>query len=403
MGTRSAGGCRSGADPLVLRGEEDRSGHGYRPASVSRPRREPHVCGTPRRGHRRQRERGSRTAGRVVERRVSGHRDLSAAAGRHRDPIPWPSLAQCRSDRRRLSAAASRGDGRGGRCGAPGLGFPAVAPAGLPWAALGVGGTAGWAPRGPGRGSSAPRAHVVGGGLLPRTTPGPSDGGYPTRRRATSPYSRHKAAAERLLDEVEGNHPPLLTVARLRPGIIGQRAAGSALLRYAVPGLLPDRAAPAHSPASPGSAVSRCRSCTPTTWRTPSLRVLDRSAAGAFNLATSPAVTVETIAAALGARSHPRASRGPPEPGCRGLAGPCRRLDPGWIDLAYAVPLLDTTRAETELGWQPRRTAVEVIAEVVLGMTTPAGAASPVLRLRSIRDSVRAALTQGPVHRRRRP
>ena len=64
---------------------------------------------------------------------------------------------------------------------------------------------------------------------------------YPTAGVPRSPYSRHKAAAERLLDEFEQT-TPAVTVTRLRPGIVGRRSSGSALLRYAVPGLIPAKA-----------------------------------------------------------------------------------------------------------------------------------------------------------------
>src|SRR4051812_16885522 len=75
------------------------------------------------------------------------------------------------------------------------------------------------------------------GAYSPRTGSTPVDEQHPTNGVPSSPYSSHKVAAERLLDSVAADHPGLV-VTRLRPGIIGQRAAGSALLRYGVPGLL---------------------------------------------------------------------------------------------------------------------------------------------------------------------
>ena len=46
-------------------------------------------------------------------------------------------------------------------------------------------------------------------------------------------YSRHRVAAARLLDRLETDAPEVV-VTRMRPGIVGQRNAGSALLRYAL-------------------------------------------------------------------------------------------------------------------------------------------------------------------------
>ncbi len=80
-----------------------------------------------------------------------------------------------------------------------------------------------------------------------------------------------------------------------------------------------------------------------------------------------------------------------------------QQLDPGWIDLAYAVPLMDSGRAERELGWHPAHTGADVLAEVVQGMRTSASSASPVLRRRRVRDNVVSAFVDGPVHRRSRP
>lgn len=66
----------------------------------------------------------------------------------------------------------------------------------------------------------------------------PVDESWPTDGVPTSMYSRHKAEAERLLDRlVSERSGPVVT--RLRPGIVGQGSAGSALLRYGLPGLVP--------------------------------------------------------------------------------------------------------------------------------------------------------------------
>ena len=79
------------------------------------------------------------------------------------------------------------------------------------------------------------------------------------------------------------------------------------------------------------------------------------------------------------------------------------QVDPGWVDLAYSVPLLDTSRAERELDWHPAHSEVEVLDEMVAGMLTAASAPSPVLRPRRVLDNLRSALRDGPVHRRARP
>ena len=140
-----------------------------------------------------------------------------------------------------------------------------------------------------------------------------------------SPYSQHKAAAERLLDAHRARPSPSLSITRIRPGIIGQRDSRerTAALRRPRRGALD--ACCSRVPVLPlDRGPARCRWCTRTTWPTRSQRVLDRSGRRVpFNLAADPPVTDETRSpSVLGARPvHvPRASRA-----CsrgRGLARP---------------------------------------------------------------------------------
>src|SRR4051794_2092884 len=73
-------------------------------------------------------------------------------------------------------------------------------------------------------------------------SPGPKDRrvdeSWPTDGIESSFYSRHKAAAERALDDVEARHPEL-RVARLRPGLIFQRTAAQEIRRLFAGPLLP--------------------------------------------------------------------------------------------------------------------------------------------------------------------
>ena len=78
-------------------------------------------------------------------------------------------------------------------------------------------------------------------------------------------------------------------------------------------------------------------------------------------------------------------------------------MDPGWLDLGFAVPLLDTTRARTELGWAPTVDACEALREAVEGMRDEAGTASPVLRPRSMLSQLGKLITSGPITRRHLP
>jgi UDP-glucose 4-epimerase len=80
-----------------------------------------------------------------------------------------------------------------------------------------------------------------------------------------------------------------------------------------------------------------------------------------------------------------------------------QQVDPGWLDLGFASPLLDSTRASRELGWSPSVDGVSVFREIVAGMRDSASDDTPVLRRRSVVGSLRDAVRRGPVSARHRP
>ena len=247
--------------------------------------------------------------------------------------------------------------------------------------------------------------HLVHMSSVGAYSPGPDrpvDESWPTEGIESLPYSRHKVAAERILDEHERDHPDGTAVARMRPGLIVQRAAGSALLRYGVPPYVP-AALLRHVPLLPldrGLAVPLLHS---DDVADAIARVLERRATGAFNLAADPPITRDVIAAVLRAPAFHL-----PGAVLRGAAAltwqlRLQPLDPGWLDLAFAVPLLDTGRARRELDWTPRVPADEALREVIAGMADRAATASPALRPRSARAELAAVARRHPVDTRRLP
>jgi len=239
------------------------------------------------------------------------------------------------------------------------------------------------------------------GAYSPKTSNAPVDENYPTEGVPRSPYSKHKAAAERLLDTFEQT-TPAVTVTRLRPGIVGCRSSGSALLRYGVPGLVPARVLE-HIPVLPFDPSIRIPMVHTEDVVSAIALALESRAPGAFNLAAPQDVTAHDIAAALGARLIPVPARALRFGVSAGWHARLLQLDPGWIDLAKRVPLLDTGRAHAELGWSPTCTGPEVLREVITGMADAAYGDSPVLRSRTVADQVGRAFRQGPVAHRREP
>ncbi|MEV6283889.1 NAD-dependent epimerase/dehydratase family protein [Kribbella sp. NPDC051770] len=244
-------------------------------------------------------------------------------------------------------------------------------------------------------------AHVVHvssvGAYSPKRDDRAVDESWPVDGVPTSSYSRHKAAVERLLDGYDG--PP---VARLRPGIAGQASAGSALLRYGLPVVVPAKMVGA-LPALPMPAGLTIAMVHADDLADAIVRVLERRAEGAFNLAAPTPVTAPMIAEVLGARwvdTPAGLARGALALSWHARLQP---LAPGWFDLACGVPALDSSRAVDELGWSPKTDAVSVLRELVEGMSRAGAGDTAVLRERSVRSELADLFRHGPVSHRVRP
>lgn len=223
---------------------------------------------------------------------------------------------------------------------------------------------------------------------------------WPTGGIPSSWYSRHKVAAERMLDHLDDDRSTVVT--RIRPGIVGQRSNGSSLLRYTVPavvpalalGLVPVLPLDRHLAVSMVHADDLAEAVA---------AVLRHRSGGAFNLAAPTPVTAQSIAEALGARLvHVPSSVLRP---AMALAWRARlqAVDPGWLDMGMALPTLDATRARVELGWAPRVDGPQVMAELLSGMRSAAAGPTPIMRPRSVPGAVADAVRRRPAALRRVP
>ncbi|GAA2128653.1 NAD-dependent epimerase/dehydratase family protein [Nocardioides bigeumensis] len=224
---------------------------------------------------------------------------------------------------------------------------------------------------------------------------------WPTEGVPSLAYSRAKAEVERLLDEYDGRGGGMV-VTRLRPGLVLQRDAASSLLRYGLPGYLPRRLVSA-LPVLPLDASLRIQVVHADDVADAIVRALEQRVSGAFNLAAEPVIGRQGLAAALEARPLPM-----PRAVLRAVIGATwharlHALDPGWIDLAFDTPLMDTTRARTELGWDPRVSATDALDELVRGMRDGANTLSPVLRSRRVVDRLSRLVRSGGIGSRRLP
>jgi nucleoside-diphosphate-sugar epimerase len=215
-------------------------------------------------------------------------------------------------------------------------------------------------------------------------SPGPKDRrvdeSWPTDGIPTSFYSRHKAEVERLLDRFEREHPRVRAV-RLRPGLIFQREAASEIRRFFAGPFLPSplvrRGLIPVVPSTPRLKVQALHARdVAEAYR---LAVRSEDARGAFNVAAEPVLDPPALGRLLGARPVPV-----PEAVLRAGAALTWRLrlqptPPGWVDLALGVPLMDTTRARSELGWAPSVDAGDALLELLEGLRRRDGMDTPPL------------------------
>ncbi|MCK0116463.1 NAD-dependent epimerase/dehydratase family protein [Isoptericola sp. S6320L] len=205
--------------------------------------------------------------------------------------------------------------------------------------------------------------------------------GWPATGIPTSHYSVDKAAQERVLDELEHDHPQV-AVARLRTALVFQGDAGHEITRYFVGGLLPVSLLRDHRlPVLPLPAGLRVQAVHADDAADAYLRVVRERATGAFNVAAHDVLRAPDLAAIA---DHRRFVELPPQTVRTAVslayAAHAVPADPGWIDMALGVPVMDTTRATTELGWEPRRTAAQAVDEVLRGMAEGHGLGSAPMR-----------------------
>lgn len=227
----------------------------------------------------------------------------------------------------------------------------------------------------------------------------PVDESWPTAGVETSVYSQDKVAAERAIAaHVAAGAAPAVTV--LRPGLIGQYQAGNQLLHYILPDWVPTRAlrfAPL--------VVLDKKLCIPAVHADDTAEAialaLGHRRSRVYNVASDVPATAGDVLAGLGAYGIDV-----PAGALRAVADTTWRLhlqpvDAGWVDLAYATPLVTAARIREELGWEARRSGPAVVRELVDGMVHRAGTGSAVLAHRSVRERLGTAIRRGSVGVRR--
>ncbi|MEU0597033.1 SDR family oxidoreductase [Streptomyces sp. NPDC006393] len=203
-------------------------------------------------------------------------------------------------------------------------------------------------------------------------SPGPKDHAvdesWPTHGWPDAAYTREKAYLERALDTFERDHPDVRVV-RMRPAFLFKAESASEQRRIFSGRLLPGPLArPELLPFLPDIPGLRVQALHTDDGAEAYRLALRHDVRGAFNLAADPPLDAEVLGELLGTRPVrlPRAAARSAIAAAWGLH--LLPASPQLFDAVLRLPLMDCTRAHTELGWRPERTATEVIQEFLQGL-----------------------------------
>jgi UDP-glucose 4-epimerase len=214
-------------------------------------------------------------------------------------------------------------------------------------------------------------------------SPGPKDRlvdeAWPTDGIASSFYSRHKSAVERQLDRLEREHPEIRIV-RLRPGLIFKREAATEIRRYFAGPFLPGSLLrPELIPIVPDVPRLRFQAVHSLDVGQAYRLALMSDQRGAFNIAADPIIGPPELAEMLRARRVRVPARALRAAAAATFALRLQPTEPGWVDMALGVPLMDTTRARAELGWAPAHSSTGALADLLGGLRDGADLDTPPL------------------------
>jgi nucleoside-diphosphate-sugar epimerase len=208
----------------------------------------------------------------------------------------------------------------------------------------------------------------------------PVDESWPTHAMPTAGYGREKSYVERLLDIFERDHPDVRVV-RLRPGFIFKRSSAAEQRRLFAGPFLPNwLVRPGVIPVVPDLPGMRFQALHASdAGEAYRLAITSSSARGAYNVAADPVIDAATLGELLGARPV----RLPLAPVRAAVTAGWRLhllpASPMLVDLMLSLPIMDTSRIRSELGWTPSYKATDAIVEMMEGLREGAGGPTPPL------------------------
>jgi nucleoside-diphosphate-sugar epimerase len=202
----------------------------------------------------------------------------------------------------------------------------------------------------------------------------PVDENWPTHALPTAAYGRQKSYVERLLDVCESQAD--LRIVRIRSAFVFQRQAAPEQRRIFAGPFLPGRLL-GKFPVLPLPRGLRIQTVAADDLAAAYEAAIAEPVRGAFNIAAEPVLDADGLADAFGARvvEVPRsAARAALAAAFHTRLVPA---EPGLLELALSLPLMDTTRARVELGWEPAASAKEALRAFLDGLADPQGGPTP--------------------------
>jgi nucleoside-diphosphate-sugar epimerase len=200
---------------------------------------------------------------------------------------------------------------------------------------------------------------------------------WPVRPAARLFYAQEKAELERLLGELTHEHPGVGLYLLRPPIVLGPHAVGAKdilpaavtaavqrmlgvahRLRVPLPVPAPDLPMQLIHEADVGQALLRC--------------ALAEGPPGAYNIAGEGVVTMADVVRELGLTPVPvPAGLATSAARAAALIPPLPFFPPvvEWVEAASHPAIMDTTKAERELGWRPQYTALEALRDTLGGAT----------------------------------
>lgn len=191
-----------------------------------------------------------------------------------------------------------------------------------------------------------------------------------------------KAAQERVLDQLGIEHPAL-RVARLWPALIFQPDAASEIQRYFLTQTMPAGAL-GRLPALPLPPGIQVQAVHADDAARAYVQAAVPGAHGAFNICADDTLRPDDLAQLVDHGQYITVPAGLMRAGLRVAHGTgAVAADSGWLDMALHVPMLDNSKAATELNWRPHYAAADALSQLLQGIRDGTGLPSLPLRARN--------------------